>query len=84
MTIEQLKYAAEAILFASGEAVDIKDMASALDQDVKTMKNIMSELMDDYENRGVAIIQVDTAYQMCIFLLIFAVNSYVAFILCLN
>ncbi len=65
MTIEQLKYAAEAILFASGEAVDIKDIASALEQDVKTMASIMAELMDDYEDRGVQIIQVDTAYQMC-------------------
>lgn len=65
MTINQLKYAAEAILFASGEAVDIKDIASALDQDVKTMRSIMAELIDDYDGRGVGIIQVDTAYQMC-------------------
>ncbi|MBR6401667.1 MAG: SMC-Scp complex subunit ScpB [Firmicutes bacterium] len=65
MSIEQLKYAAEAILFASGEAVDIKDIASALEQDVKTMHSIMAELMDDYENRGIHIIQIDTSYQMC-------------------
>ncbi len=65
MTIKQLKSAAEAILFASGEAVDIKDIASALEQDVKTMSSIMAELMDDYEERGVQIIQIDTSYQMC-------------------
>ena len=65
MTVNELKYAAEAILFAAGEAVDIKDIASALDSDVKTMHSIMAELIDDYENRGIRIIQVDTAYQMC-------------------
>ncbi|MBQ8940311.1 MAG: SMC-Scp complex subunit ScpB [Firmicutes bacterium] len=65
MSIEQLKYAAEAILFAAGEAVDIKDLASALEQDVKTMHSIMQELMDDYENRGISIIQIDDSYQMC-------------------
>ncbi len=65
MSIEQLKYAAEAILFAAGEAVDIKDLASALEQDIKTMNSIMQELCDDYENRGISIIQIDDSYQMC-------------------
>ncbi len=65
MSIEQLKYAAEAILFAAGEAVDIKDLASALEQDIKTMRSIMQELCDDYENRGISIIQIDDSYQMC-------------------
>ncbi len=65
MTIQQLKYAAEAILFAAGEAVDIKDIASALEQDTKTMTSIMNELVDDYSGRGIKIIRVDSAYQMC-------------------
>ena len=65
MSIEQLKYAAEAILFAAGEAVNIKDLASALEQDIKTMRSIMQELCDDYENRGISIIQIDDSYQMC-------------------
>ena len=65
MTIEQLKYAAEAILFAAGEAVEIKNIASALEQDEKIIRSIMKELTDDYEKRGISIIRVDNSYQMC-------------------
>ena len=65
MNPEELKFAAEAILFAAGEAVNIKDLASALEQDIKTMCSIMQELCDDYENRGISIIQIDDSYQMC-------------------
>lgn len=65
MTIEQLKYAAEAILFAAGEAVELKAIATALEQDVKTMGAVMAELADDYQNRGIKLIQVGESWQMC-------------------
>lgn len=65
MSIEQLKNAAEAILFAAGEAVELKAIAAALEQDTKTMKAIMVDLIDDYSGKGVNIIQVGESYQMC-------------------
>lgn len=65
MTIEQLKYAAEAILFAAGEAVELRALASALEQDTRTMHAIMQDLVDDYQNRGIQIIEVGESYQMC-------------------
>ena len=58
MTIEQIKYAAEAILFAAGEAVELRSLAAALEQDTRTMHAIMQELKDDYQSRGVQIIEI--------------------------
>lgn len=65
MTIEQIKYAAEAILFAAGEAVELRSLAAALEQDTRTMHAIMQELKDDYQSRGVQIIEIGESYQMC-------------------
>lgn len=65
LTMEQLECHAEAILFAAGEAVDIKSLASALEQDTKTIKMVMANLADKYNNRGMQIIQVGESYQMC-------------------
>ena len=49
-----LKGSIEAILFVSGEAVDLKDLARALQQDEKTVREALKELGDeyDYEQRG--------------------------------
>ena len=49
-----LKGSIEAILFVSGEAVDLKDLARALQQDEKTVCEALKELGDeyDYEQRG--------------------------------
>jgi len=59
--------AAEAILFASGEAVDIEDIAAAIGADKRTARNILNGLAQRYlmENRGIKIIEFDGAYQMC-------------------
>ncbi len=62
---DQKKYAAEAILFAAGEAVEGRALAAALDCDIQTVRDIMEELSADYENRGINLIQVGEAYQFC-------------------
>lgn len=63
----ELESAIEAILFASGEPVKLKNIADAIEQDIKTTKSIIDNLKDKYciEKRGLKIIQLDDSYQMC-------------------
>lgn len=67
MSIMELESIVEAILFASGEAVTVKNLASALEQDLNTTKAIINNLADKYisEKRGIRIIEVGESYQMC-------------------
>ena len=67
MTIKELESIVEAILFASGEIVSVKSIAYATEQDEKTVKTVISNMIDKYkvENRGIRIIQVEDGYQMC-------------------
>ena len=57
----------EAILFTMGESVEGNRLADVIEEDLKTTKEIIKELSDKYENenRGIAIIELDGAYQMC-------------------
>ena len=59
--------AVEAMLFASGDAVPLDDLAFALDTDRRTARRIINGLTERYEveNRGIKIIEFDDAYQMC-------------------
>ena len=52
-----LKGRAEAVLFALGRAVTLNELNIALETDVKEVKKVLSELMDEYENdsRGLVI-----------------------------
>lgn len=67
MTIQELESVIEAILFASGEVVSVKNIAYATEQDENTVKTVISNLADKYtyENRGIRIIQVGDGFQMC-------------------
>lgn len=57
----------EGILFAMGEPVECSKLAFALDMDIKRVKSIMQDYMDEYNKResGIKIIQLDDSYQMC-------------------
>ena len=57
----------EAILFTMGESVELDKLADALELDNKTTKAIIEEMMEEWkkEGRGVAIMELDGAYQMC-------------------
>lgn len=65
--IQRLEAAIEAILFTMGESVELKRIAAALNHDEETTKKIIHNLMDKYDEecRGIKIIQVEGAYQMC-------------------
>ncbi len=57
----------EAILFTMGESVELEKIAGAIELDKKEVKAIIERMMERYreEQRGVRIIELDGAYQMC-------------------
>jgi segregation and condensation protein B len=57
----------EAILFTMGEAVELDRLALAIDHDEDTTRKIIRNMMDKYddESRGIHIIELDGAYQLC-------------------
>lgn len=67
--IENNNYEAiiEAVLFTMGDAVEVDKLALAIDKDVMSTKIIMAALIEKYEseNRGMKIIEIEDAYQMC-------------------
>lgn len=67
--MEEKNYKAiiEAILFTMGESVELEKIADAIELDKKTTKKLINEMMQEWndEGRGVAIMELDGAYQMC-------------------
>lgn len=59
-----LKGRAEAVLFAFGRAVTLNELNIALETDVKEVKKVLFELMDEYENdsRGLVIKCINDTY----------------------
>ena len=57
----------EAILFTMGESVELKKLAEVIEEEVAVTKEIIEELMNQYkeDNRGISILELDGAYQMC-------------------
>ncbi len=67
MSREQIKSIIEAILFTMGDTVELDRMAAALEVNKNELKNIIDEMSAEYINggRGMRIIEIDGAYQMC-------------------
>lgn len=67
--MEQAGYEAaiEAILFTMGESVPLEKIALALELDCGQVKEIIGQMMGRFEQegRGIQIIELDGAYQMC-------------------
>ncbi|MBY0758563.1 SMC-Scp complex subunit ScpB [Sellimonas caecigallum] len=57
----------EAILFTMGDSVDISRLAKALETEETAVRETVGEMQKEYEkeDRGVRIIELDGAYQMC-------------------
>lgn len=66
MEIERKKAAIEAILFACGREVEIKELMSALEMSSQDLFNIIEMMKLEYEkeNRGIEIIKVNNAFQL--------------------
>lgn len=65
--ITKIEAAIEAILFAMGESVSLEQLATALEHDVETTRKVIHHLMDQYdaEDRGIRIIEIEGAFQLC-------------------
>lgn len=66
METEQLQRAIEAILFASGERIDISRLSLALETDENEIETAADALADlySYERRGIRILKLEKGYQM--------------------
>ena len=67
MEIEKAKSIIEAILFAAGRQVNIKDIIMTLELPRDDVENIISSMQEDYkaESRGIEIIKINDNYQLC-------------------
>lgn len=67
MEIKRLEAMIEAILFTMGEAVELARIAAAVEHDEDTTRRVLRNMMDSYdvEDRGIQIIELEGAFQMC-------------------
>lgn len=67
MTNKEYKAVIEAILFTMGESVELEKIANTIELDKNKTKKLIEEMMKEWkeQGRGVAIIELDGAYQMC-------------------
>ena len=65
--IKRLEGVIEAVLFTMGESVDLTKIAAAIGHDTDTTRKLIHRMMDKYEaeGRGVRIIELEDAFQMC-------------------
>ena len=66
MELEDLQRAIEAILFASGEPIEIARLSHALETDPREIETACDALMDQlsFERRGIRILKLEKGYQM--------------------
>ena len=66
MEMEELKKAIEAILFASGERMELQRLCAVLETDPDEVEKAADDLMNVYafERRGIRILKLEKGYQM--------------------
>ncbi len=67
LDIKKIEGIVEAILFTMGDSVELGKIAATIEHDENTTRKIIRQMMDKYdaEDRGVRIVELDGAYQMC-------------------
>ena len=67
MNDKQYKAIIEAILFTMGESVELEKIADAIELDKKKTKELIQEMKNELDqlDRGVSILELEGAYQMC-------------------
>lgn len=67
MEIEKIKSVIEAILFAAGRQVNIKELIIALELPKEDIENIIISMQEQYKDssRGIEIIKIEDSYQLC-------------------
>ncbi len=67
MDISTIENIIESLIFSYGDAVPLEKICEILELDKKTARNILKNMMDNYNNanRGVIIREINDKYQMC-------------------
>lgn len=67
MEREKAKAVLEAILFTMGDSVEIDRLAEVIEEDKQTVKEILSEMSEEYQkkDRGIGLTTLDNAVQLC-------------------
>lgn len=67
MEIEKIKSIIEAILFAAGRQVSMKELMMTFELSRDDIENILMSMQEEYksQNRGIEIIKIEDNYQMC-------------------
>lgn len=67
MKRKEMEGVIEAILFTMGESVELSRIVKALEEEEETVRNVIHQMMERYEkeDRGIHIIELDNAFQMC-------------------
>jgi segregation and condensation protein B len=67
MKMNKMQAAVEAILFASGEPIEVERIAEALDSDPEYIEAVLQNLADNLEDNesGICVIKMDNKYQLC-------------------
>ena len=67
MEIDKLKAIIEAMLFACGRPVEVKELMANLELSEEDVELILQSMKLDFENqnRGIEIVKIDNAYQLC-------------------
>ncbi|MFZ5353526.1 MAG: SMC-Scp complex subunit ScpB [Bacillota bacterium] len=67
MDIKEIKSIIEGLLYVAGDAVPLKELSNVLGIDEPTVKRIINQMIDYYndEERGIQIIEVNSSYQFC-------------------
>lgn len=57
----------EAVLFAMGDSVEIARLAETIEEDVKSTKEILTDMKQRYEeeDRGITLIELEDSVQLC-------------------
>ena len=67
MERQKAKAIIESILFAMGESVEVSRLATVIEEDVKTTKQILEEMAQEYEaqERGIQLAWFEDSVQLC-------------------
>lgn len=66
MDTREIKSIIEALLFTWGDPLSLEDISDVIELDKKTLKEILSEMVDDFNfnRRGIQITQINDRYQL--------------------
>ena len=67
MERQKAKAVLEAILFTMGESVEVERLASVIEEDKKTTRELLMEMKEEYDAKecGMTLMELENSFQMC-------------------